>query len=404
MLLYRLLMMVLAGGMVGKLCLRRDWTTLGDRLGRSGPKDGVARLWIHAASNGELGSVKPVIDALIADGWHVLITVNTPSARDMAIRWALPHTDIRLAPVDLPHVVQRMFRAWTVTAYITVETDVWPQRILTCPGPVLVLGGRLTERSAKGWARFAALTARVLDRVDYLSAQDAASQTRFRKLGLRDAATGPVFDLKALYTPPEMPVPADLEDQFDRHSTWLAASTHAGEEAVILDAHKRARDSVPQLKLILAPRHPKRGDDIADLIEASGLSYARRSKGTPPDTADVYLADTFGEMPIWYQLAGTTFIAGSLSDRGGHTPYEPAAFASALLHGPDVHNFRAAYGRLQDHDAAIMISSADALAKGVVALSDPAKQAQMGQAAQAALRQDTDLETLLRDINTALGA
>jgi 3-deoxy-D-manno-octulosonic-acid transferase len=382
----------------------RDGQAVQERLGRITPTQRRPRIWLHAASNGELTSARPVIDALLTQGRSLLITVNTDSAREMALGWHLANTDVLLAPVDLPGPTARVLRHWDITAHTTLESDLWPIRILQTPGPVLVLGGRLTERSAKGWARFAPLVRSVMARVSYLSAQDSGSADRFVQAGLPETALGPVFDLKALYAPPQDQPDPTLAETFPRADTWLAASTHEGEEDTILAAHKAALAQRPNLKLILAPRHPRRAAEIAQMIGAHGLTCAQRSAGDDPATAQVYLADTLGEMHLWYGLAGVTFVAGSLTDRGGHTPYEPAAFGSAILHGPDTANFRAAYDRLAQHDAALRTPDAAAITQALLTLDTSEEQAQLGQAAQNVLGQDTDLDSLLRDISNALDA
>lgn len=404
MLIYRALMTLFAAKELASRLWARDGQAVQERLGRITPTQRRPRIWLHAASNGELTSARPVIDALLTQGQSLLITVNTDSAREMALGWHLANTDVLLAPVDLPGPTARVLRHWDIRAHITLESDLWPIRILQTPGPVLVLGGRLTERSAKGWARFAPLVRRVMARVSYLSAQDSGSADRFVQAGLPETALGPVFDLKALYAPPQdQPAPA-LAETFQRAETWLAASTHEGEENTILAAHKAALAQRPKLKLILAPRHPRRAAEIAQMIHAHVLTCAQRSAGDDPAPAQVYLADTLGEMHLWYRLAGVTFVAGSLTDRGGHTPYEPAAFGSAILHGPDTANFRAAYDRLAQHNAALCTPEAGAITQALLTLDTGAKQAQVGQAAQNVLGQDTDLDSLLRDISNALDA
>ena len=404
MLAYRALMSLLA---VRELVARfwaRDWMAVRARLGHVRPARQTDHIWLHAASNGELASARPVIDALLAQGRHLLITVNTDSALALGTGWGLENTSVTLAPVDLSGPTRRVLRNWLITAHITLESDLWPIRILNTPGPVLVLGGRLTARSAKGWARFDALVRQVMARVTYLSAQDSASAGRFVKAGLPKTALGPVFDLKALYSPPQ-DLPDDLLRQaFDRTNTWLAASTHDGEEETILAAHKATLGQRPALKLILAPRHPKRADEVAQIIHARGLTFARRSRGDDPASAQVYLADTLGEMHLWYALAGITFVAGSLTDRGGHTPYEPTAFQSAILHGPDTGNFRAAYDRLTNANAALCTPDAASLSKALIAMDTAEKQRAQGQAARNVLHQDTDLTGLMRDITHALDA
>lgn len=403
MLLYRLALIALATKELTARLLRGDLAAMAARLGH-GASDPVPRIWLHAASNGELISARPVIDRLLDEGYALLLTVNTDSAAAAASAWNRPEILVRLAPLDLRSAIGRIHRRLNITAHITMESDLWPHRILACPGPVLVLGGRLTARSAKGWKRFETIALRVLRRIDYLSAQDRASLERFRDLGLRPEATGPVFDLKALYTPPESGPDPRLSAAFSRADTWLAASTHEGEEDIILAAHKAALAPRPDLRLILAPRHPKRAEEIAARIAALGLTLSRRSMGEAPGKAQVYLADTMGEMHLWYALAGVTFVAGSLTDRGGHTPYEPAAFGSAILHGPDTGNFRAAYARLHDADAAFEIADATALGHALIDLTAPEKQLTRGAAARQALAQDTDIDSLMRDVLATLTA
>jgi 3-deoxy-D-manno-octulosonic-acid transferase len=148
---------------------------------------------------------------------------------------------------------------------------------------------------------------------------------------------------------------------------WLAASTHAGEDAIILEAHQLARTQIRGLRLILAPRHPKRAGEILQIAQGLGLSMIQRSHGgTLDDPGDVFLADTLGEMDIWYTASTSCFIAGSLVPKGGHTPFEPAAHGCALIHGPHVENFAEIYAALHDADAAIRVDSADTLAQAVI--------------------------------------
>ena len=404
MILYRLLMLVVALREIASRALKRDFEGCKQRLGRTQPAQQKDHIWIHAASNGEVTSAKPVISQLGHDGRAILVTVNTESAVALVQGWALPNVSVQLAPIDLPGPTARLIKNWGVKALIVLESDLWPHRILTCPGPVLVLGARLTERSAKGWKRFNALARKVVGKISYLSAQDAGSLKRISQFGLAEAATGPVYDLKALYAPPKASPDATLLQAFDLQKTWLAASTHEGEDQIILSAHTKAQQTWPDLKLILAPRHPKRAEAIAKLANLLGLTVAQRSQNDAPDAGQIYLADTLGEMALWYQLAGITFVAGSLTDRGGHTPYEPAYFASAILHGPDTANFQAAYARLKDKNASIRVTDTDTLAEALISLNDPLRQQALGIAAQSALRQDTDIDALMTDIRGVLDA
>jgi 3-deoxy-D-manno-octulosonic-acid transferase len=404
MILYRILISVFALWQSVRLLLRRDWSALGQRFGQdmgqepdpNRPERMGAHLWLHAASNGELASAQPVILALRAarPDLGLLVTCNSASGVALARGWNLSGLTARLAPLDLAWVVRRMLRRWQIVAMVTMETEIWPNRVLLCPGPVLVLGGRMSPGSARSWGYFPRRARRILGRIDFLSAQDSGSRDRFLALGLRPGACGPIVDLKSLYAPPAGQAPDEaLREAYPRADTWLAASTHAGEEKVVIAAHLAARAVRPGLRLVLAPRHPARAEEVADLLRAAELTFDRRSDSK--SGAEVLLADTLGEMALWYALAGVVFIGGTLTDRGGHTPFEPAVFGAALLHGPDIGNFTQPFATLHEAEAALQIGDADSLAAALVTLADPARRQDLGHRAQSALRQETGLEGLV---------
>lgn len=343
---------------------------------------GPAPIWLHAASVGELTSARTIIQAL-ADDPGITITTNSITGRDLARGWGLP---ARLAPFDAPGPMDRFLAAARPRLQLTVEGEFWPvraARLADAGIPQAMIGARMSARSAARWARLPGLIAPILARITALSAQDAGSQARLLSLGLNPAAVLPLLDLKllgpaAITAPPPSPC---------RDQTFLAASTHPGEDAPILDAFVAARAVLPGLRLILAPRHPQRGDDIAALMTARGLTPARRSQGAP-DAVPVLLADTLGEMPRWYDRAGLCLTGASLVDLGGHTPWEPAAHACAILHGPQVTNFADSYARLDSAGAALPIR-ADTLADTLIRLvRDPAAARAMGAAARGLLTDD----------------
>ncbi|MBY6162929.1 3-deoxy-D-manno-octulosonic acid transferase [Mameliella alba] len=395
MLLYRLLLSLFAAVTLTKALRRGGLASARARLGVGSARGGT-HIWLHGASNGELASVRPLLEKLIEArpdlAW--LITANTETGVALVDGWRLPRVSALLAPLDLGRPTRRLVRDWQVCAHIALEAELWPNRFRLCPGPVLLLGARMSAGTARSWARLSGLARRILSRVSFASAQDAGSAERLQQLGLPMQARGPVIDLKAFYAPPVVPPDAELDTAFDRGSTWLAASTHEGDETVVLAAHRTCLEQTPGLRLILAPRHPRRGNEIQQEAAALGLSVARRSLGDAPGTAQVYLADTMGEMPLWYARAGRVFIGGTLSDRGGHTPYEPAAYGAALLHGPDIRNFAAAFGRLKENQSAVEIRDAQGLATGLQTLASPEAQLTAGMAARTALQQDADIDAL----------
>ena len=334
-----------------------------------------AELWVHGASVGELVSARPIIETLARD-MTVLVTANTPTGRDMAAGWGLP---ARLAPLDMPAALNRFLDAVQPRLALTIEGEFWPlrSRLLAARGVrQAMIGARISARSAARWGRLPGLIGPVLGRIEALSAQDGDSLARLRGLGLRQDAIMPPMNLKLL-APAATPAPTD-DPARDR--VWLAASTHEGEEGPVLDAYMDARAACPDLRLILAPRHPRRGDEVAALIAARGLEVARRSRGA--DQAPLLLADTLGEMARWYARAGICLVGGSLSDRGGHTPWEPAAWRCAILHGPHVSNHADGFAALHDAAAAQLVDRPD-LAAAVTRLArDHAQARAMGHAAR----------------------
>ncbi len=404
MLLYRLLVSLFAGFALTRAMRRGGWRALRDRLARGDDLPEGPHVWLHGASNGELASARPVLEMLIGarPDLHWVVTCNSDTGTALVDGWHLAQVTARPAPIDLARVSRRALRRWRVVALVSLEAELWPHRVLDCPGPVVQLAARMSANTARNWARVPGLAAKVLGAMSFVSAQNAETLERLRALGLPGDAAGPVADLKALYTPPDLPPDPALVMSFAREATWLAASTHPGEEQTVLEAHHIARQADPDLRLILAPRHPQRAGEIAEMARARGLTVARRSLSDPPGDAAVYLADTMGEMARWYALAGRVFIGGTLTDRGGHTPYEPAAFGAALLAGPDVANFKAPFARLRAAGAVAAVRDAATLAQALEALKMPEAQAAAGHTAQQALQQQTDLGGLVAQILSVL--
>lgn len=361
------------------LCLRARIGG-GDALRQRLALDAIAPadIWIHGASVGELTSARPIIRAL-AETHRVLVTANSLTGRDMAAGWG---TRARLAPLDMPGTLGRFLDQAQPRLQVTVESEFWPLRSQILAGrgiPQAMIGARLSQRSAARWGRLPGLIGPVLGRLAVLSAQDPDSELRLRRLGLPAQAVLPGLDLKLLAPARIAPPPASPE----RDRTMLAASTHEGEEAAVLEAWIQGRHRHPGLRLILAIRHPQRGDEVAALLAQRGIAFQRRSAGGAG--GDVLLADTLGEMDRWYAASGICFVGGSLTDRGGHTPWEPAAYGCAILHGPHVGNFHDAYAVLDKAEGALCVDAAG-LADQVVRLAgDPAQARRTGRAARGLL-------------------
>ncbi|HEX9857059.1 MAG TPA: glycosyltransferase N-terminal domain-containing protein [Paracoccaceae bacterium] len=419
MTVYRVIMRLALPLLVAHLLWQRltgrvDTSALAERLGRAGdPEPGSSGgpvLWLHGASNGELTSARWLVARLLAQNpdLRLVITCNTATARAMVRGWGLRPVQAVLAPFDARAPVARFLERWQPAAMLIVENELWPERLAQAAErmPVILIGARISDRSARIWGRVApGLMRRMLETLSQVSAQNAASESRLLALGLPRARLLPRLMLKSRAgandtggDDPAPPFPCPVA----RARVMLAASTHEGEDAPILAAFAEARAAGVFDLLILAPRHPRRAAAVAALIASQGLPFARRSAGQVPgpDTA-VYLADTLGEMPLWYAMAGATLIGGTLTDHGGHTPYEPAAYGSALIHGPHVGNFTESFAALDAAAAALALPGPEALCPALRTLT-PADQSRLAAAARAVLTPEGDEAALLAAVTGAL--
>ncbi len=392
-----------------RISRREPREALAERLGyvRRLAKDGSGNgptLWLHGASNGELASANWVLQALLKaqPGLQVLVTTNTATARAMAAGWGLPGVTVAFAPLDLNGPLRRLLQAWTPAQLITVEAEIYPRRFALCARAgvkVVLIGARMSERSFRGWQDLQPVMAKALSVVTMASTQDQASAGRLLALGLQPGVLRDPCDLKAvaigLLAAPMLP------PQTERTRWLLAASTHAGEEAVVLDAFMAARDRFDHL--ILAPRHPRRAGEIAALIAARGLAMTARTSGAMPGETVVFLADTMGEMDRWYARCGACIVGGSFVRRGGHTPWEPVRFGCAVLHGPSVENFVAPYAALDSAGGALALAGPAQLADALAGL-DGAAQARLAAAAAQILTATGRGDDLIDEIMMLLGA
>ena len=389
--LYRIFVSILFLPALVLLLTRRvkgeeTWGQLAQRLGLSSVRTekGVPQLWLHAASNGELNSALPLLEQIRQDysDFAIILTCNSLSGVELAQKNGYI---AQLAPLDFRWSLKKFLKSRTISAYIAVESEIWPNRIHLLHNksiPCMLIGARLSQRSSQTWARFSSIARSTLTKISYVSAQDSDSKDRFLSLGLPAEAIGVTFNLKGLFQA-KKPVPW----RKPRTSICLAASTHPKEDEIILEAYKSVRHSWPELRLIIAPRHPKRASDIAITIRAEGLGYYLRSEGHAFDAnrKDVFLADTFGEMDKWYTQSGMCIIGGTFRDYRGHTPYEPTAYSCALIHGPYVDNFRNEFDALDASQASQNCENAQSLSQAILFLKDEATQEQHVKRAQVIL-------------------
>jgi 3-deoxy-D-manno-octulosonic-acid transferase len=385
-----------AGGIARRVLARRQRagkehaTRLPERMGEPGlPRPDGRLAWFHAASVGEAVSLLEMLRRLGRDRPDLtclVTTVTVTAAQYLEDR--LPDGCIhQFAPVDVVPWVRRFLDHWRPDLAVWTESELWPATLVETHArgiPMVLINARISHRSYRRWRWAHGFSTALLARFDRILAQDALAGEQLKGIGADPARLTVLGTLKE----GAAPLPHDeaerqrLARAFGGRPVWLAASTHSGEEEIVSFVHARARKSLPMLALILAPRHPVRGDGLAELLRRDGWQVAQRSAGEEitPDT-DVYLADTLGEMGLWYRIASVAFVGGSLVDVGGHNPFEPALLGCAILHGPHVRNFADGYARLQAAGAAVEVAGEASLAEALIASLSPDRAAVMAAAA-----------------------
>ena len=345
---------------------KEDPARQGERRGETGvPRPAGPLVWVHGASVGEIIAVLPLINHFCAEGFVVLVTSGTTTSAELA-QQRLPAGAIhQFVPLDVPAFVGRFLDHWQPGLALFVESDLWPNLVLASAErkiPLVLLNGRLSQRSFARWSRIPQTIGAVLRRFDLCLAQSPADAQRYARLGgQRIAMTGNLkLDVPA---PPAEPGEVEaMRAAIGGRPVLAAASTHAGEEVAVMDAHRRLHRRFPNLLTILVPRHPHRGAEIAELARTSSLTSALRSHGQMPDAGtEIYVADTLGELGLIYRIAPVVFMGGSLVEHGGQNPIEPIKLGAAIVHGPHVWNFADIYSALdgaggaeQVHDAAML--------------------------------------------------
>jgi len=369
-------------------------------------------LWLHAASLGEFNTLELLLPALLKKfpTYDLLITVSNKITFDKAklLRSSTLHVDI--APFDFALVTDRFLSHWNPSCLITIENEVFPNRNLKTARktiPIIFVNARMSAKSFTRWAKNPHLAKKVFGCISYCFAQDQNAYQRFSDLGVAENHIEMLGNLKKFQQalPADHPDLPPLQTAFPAQNTLCAASTHKGEDRIILDAFRRAKQKHPDLKLILVPRHAKRAAEIKALIAASGFSVAVRSQDELPKPGDdIYLTDTIGEMPLWYASAAVTFVAGSLVPVGGHTPYEPAAYGSAIIHGSQYANFQAIYEQLVSNHGSLQANTAKDIAEAWLNLLDPGVRKIQITHARKTLFENSDKEKMLGRIVQKIAA
>lgn len=388
---------------------------IGERFAVGLPSFEPGGIWIHAVSVGESIAAAPMIRELMARYPHLPITVTcmTPTGSERIRALFGDTVQHCYLPYDLPWAASRFFQRLQPKLAVVMETELWPNHIHQCARrgiPVALANARLSERSARGYTRFARLTAPMLAELSLIAVQTGAEAARFRQLGARDACvevTGSIkFDLSVDPALPEQA--AQLRQQWSAamRPIWIGASTHTGEDEILLAAHRQLLNAYPDALLILVPRHPERFGSVYELCRKQGFATVRRSLGEPPQArTQVLLGDTMGELLFLFALADVAFVGGSLVPTGGHNLLEPAALGKPVLTGPHLFNFLDIAAQLRDADALKEVDSAPALAAAIEALwTNPASVEQARAAGCRVLKNNQGaLERLLAGLGRLLG-
>ena len=330
--------------------------------------------WFHAASVGEANAVLPVIEAIGREhpDVRVLLTTGTVTSAKLA-RARLPGTALhQYVPLDHQAYVQRFLEHWRPELAVLVESEIWPNLVLETKArgvPLVLVNARISQSSFHKWRKRPGLSRPLFSAFSLVLAQNESLAQRFAVLGA--AETQGIGNLKADAPPP----PADARGEkglaaaLAGRRVWLAASTHAGEDDMVAVAHLTMRKALPDLLTIIVPRHPERGPLIAKLLAGANLKVALRSEGQLPDAAtDIYVADTIGELGLFYRLAPVAFIGGSLVPRGGQNPVEAIKLGAAVLSGPHWRNFGDAYDALLAAGGCRQVNDAASLADAALFL------------------------------------
>ena len=372
-----------------------------ERLGSLSPvtKAGRPVIWIHCVSVGETQAARPLVQGIKERFPNHLIVISTitNTGQDLA-REIFKHDAAKVFyfPFDWRWVVRRTLKAGKPDAVLVMETELWPNFLRECSHqqiPVALINGRLSAQSLRRYRLIKGFMTRVLSSLNLALMQTEADAERLRALGMEATKTHIFGSMKfdAGTLPESDSLATEFRERFGlagAHSLILAASTHAPEEKIILDALKqtRAKSSTNQ-RLLIAPRHPERFAEVAALIAASGLSWTRRTNAAEPGDAqaDVILLDSIGELPSVYSLASLVFVGGSIARIGGHNILEPAAVGAAVITGAHTYNFYSIVARFVDAGAIIQLPPlADAEATLQLAnamselLADPAKRLALG--------------------------
>ncbi len=339
-------------------------------------------LWIHAVSVGEVHATRPLVEQIMRSwpGYYIVISTMTPTGADAVKRLFGSGVRHVYVPYDLPGSVRRFLQRLNPALLVVMETEIWPNLFHECGArsvPVIMVNVRLSEKSFAGYVKAGTLISSALVNIVLLVAQTREDAERFLKLGMdhsRVSVSGSLkFDID-LADEIRVSDPVYSREKTGPRSIWIAASTHAGEETVLLSAHQDILKESPDSLLVIAPRHPERAAEVYDLARRSGLKAVLRSQSREIESdVQVFIVDALGVLPTFYCLADVAFVGGSLVPVGGHNMLEPASLGIPVITGHHVHNFAEITLMLVGSGAAWQVENSQQITSRVLELfRDPA--------------------------------
>ena len=324
-------------------------------------------VWIHGASVGEVLAAAALIEKLRAVNLRILLTSGTVTSAAVVAKRFPADVIHQYVPYDSPRYVARFLDHWQPSLALFIESDLWPNMILAGAArrlPMVLINGRMSHRSFPRWRRISGTIEALLGRFEVCLAQSDIDAERFAALGSGNVVITGNLKLDVQAPPADNARLERLLAVTRGRPVIVAASTHPGEEEILIEVHRELAGYFPSLLTVIVPRHPNRGEAIARMIAASGLHVALRShEDLPTATADIYVADTMGELGLFYRLAPIVFMGGSLVEHGGQNPIEAIKLGAAIAHGPHVFNFTDVYDALDAAGGAKQADTQEALVK-----------------------------------------
>ncbi len=354
---------------------KEDIKRFNERIGKPKMKRPDGKLiWFHGASVGESLSMLPLINKLLENypDAHIMVTTGTVTSAEVMGKRLPERAFHQYIPIDNPKFVSRFIKHWHPDLVLWFESDLWPALLSGIKRkniPLILVNGRISNKSFKRWQQFDFISKELLGCFTYCLGQSEEDAYRLRVLGAKDSMCLGNLKYAGINPPVDAEKKAEIMEQIEGRPLWAVSSTHNDEELKIGKFLKRVIEKVPGLITIIAPRHPNRGPEIQEQLNELGLKTALRSKGEKiSKTTDVYIADTIGEVGIWYDMAPIVFIGGSLIPHGGQNFMEPSRFRDAVLVGPHMHNFTDAMNRAKKADAVIQVNDVVELEEALLQL------------------------------------